>query len=176
MTFAFEFGKHPGRLITWDFPARLATTGGEPDDRARIDSVIGDINRIARSTLIRRGNVSNAEIVVQFVPRSKLGMRNGSGTLHWDRNFRIRSAKVLIRDDLVGDRRSHVIREEIVQSLGLLKDTNRTGSIFFQGYSSVTSFSSADSALIRLIPAVSALRGADQKEVRRYLTRKFAVP
>ena len=49
-------------------------------------------------------------------------------------------------------RQKHIIREEIVQSLGLINDTyDFKESIFYQGYSEVSAFSRLDEAVIKLL-------------------------
>jgi len=48
--------------------------------------------------------------------------------------------------------RSHLIREELTQSLGLFQDSWRyPGSIFYQGWTDITEYSDLDRATIRLL-------------------------
>ncbi len=51
-------------------------------------------------------------------------------------------------------RQKHIIREEITQSLGLMNDSyDYSNSIFYQGFSETSSFTSLDEELIRLLYA-----------------------
>ena len=49
-------------------------------------------------------------------------------------------------------RQKHIIREELVQSLGFINDTyDFKESIFYQGYSEKSTFSSLDESIIKLL-------------------------
>lgn len=75
----------------------------------------------------------------------------------WNQN-RINRAKILVASNyLTEDQRDHVIREEITQSLGILKDSwEHDDSIFYQGWTSTTEFADVDIAVIQMLyhPAI----------------------
>ena len=87
----------------------------------------------------------------------------------WSRN-EINRARILISSNyLTEDERDHVIREEITQSLGILKDSwNYPTSIFYQGWTSVTRFDPIDEAVIKMLyhPAINPGMAARDAEVK----------
>lgn len=71
----------------------------------------------------------------------------------WWQDDTIYDATILISTNGINQvERSHLIREELTQSLGLLRDSYQyEDSIFFQLWTSTTQYSSLDEALIRML-------------------------
>jgi len=70
-----------------------------------------------------------------------------------DDNYVIYDANILVSSaGVTQDERSHLIREELTQSLGLMNDSNKyEDSIFYQKWTDVTQYSDIDKAVIQLL-------------------------
>ena len=69
--------------------------------------------------------------------------------------------------------RSHVIREELTQALGLMRDSNsRPDSIFYQEWSPLTEYSDIDREVIRILYLDDVAAGMTRDEVLAL----FAIP
>jgi len=77
----------------------------------------------------------------------------GYFSVWWNEIGAIYYASVLISSEgLSQQERSHLIREELTQSLGIIKDSNRyKDSIFFQGWTNTINYTSIDRAIISLL-------------------------
>lgn len=86
-----------------------------------------------------------------YVPRYQTG-NLGYAWIWWE-NDTIYDATILISSIGINQpERSHLIREELTQSLGLLRDSYQyEDSIFFQLWTTTTSYSALDEALIRML-------------------------
>ncbi len=76
----------------------------------------------------------------------------------WDHNVNINtihSASILIsttENDLTQKERSHLIREELTQSLGLMNDSNKyADSIFYQVWTDTETYADIDKAVIQIL-------------------------
>jgi hypothetical protein len=68
--------------------------------------------------------------------------------------------------------RSHLIREELTQSLGLMRDSYKhPNSMFYQPWTDVTEFSDLDRALIQLLYSADLRAGMTRTEVATVLNR-----
>jgi len=92
-----------------------------------------------------------AENFNQYDPNAR-GGQVGHVWTWWNRN-EINRARILISSNYLTDNeRDHVIREELTQSLGILKDSwSYPNSIFYQGWTSVTAFDPMDVAVIKML-------------------------
>ena len=70
-----------------------------------------------------------------------------------DDNYVIYDANILISSaDITQQERSHLIREELTQSLGLMNDSDKyNDSIFYQNWTDVIEFSEIDKTVIKLL-------------------------
>ena len=73
--------------------------------------------------------------------------------VNWRRSGEIFRANILITTEgVTPQERAHLIREELTQSLGLMRDSNRyPESIFFQGWTDVTRYTDLDKAVIEIL-------------------------
>lgn len=102
----------------------------------------------------------NANVNIYFVPHTDFSNyvpQYEEGNLGyawiWWQDDTIYDATILISTNGINQvERSHLIREELTQSLGLLRDSYQyEDSIFFQLWTSTTQYSSLDEALIRML-------------------------
>jgi hypothetical protein len=184
IAFGREYGQVGDRLISWGETARIQLdAGATPPDVQEVDRVIADINGIGGRTLMRRVSkagtlslrfASDSEFP-SLVPRSA----SSASAFTWVnfREFTITSGQITIRNSLEGQRRAHAIREELTQSLGLLNDTwFSSSSIFYQGPTALTGYSSLDSLTIWLHARTGrSLRGATEQQVRVQLQKQHGI-
>ena len=80
----------------------------------------------------------------------------------------IQRGKVLIAtDSTTQPERTHMIREELTQSLGLFKDSwEHSDSIFYEGWTTTDKYGPLDEATIRLLYQPQLVPGMDRNQVR----------
>lgn len=183
VAYGLEGGTPQNHLIGWADVALVQIEGAANQaDVAEVDRVIADINAIAQRSVLRRvaqGGTVTLRIVgdeqyPRHVPRSAA---HAAGHVHlrW-RNSRIYEGEITLRSSLTEERRRHVLREELTQSLGLLNDTWREReSIFYQGPSSVTEFSPTDRLIVWLHVNSRDLIGDPPTRVRRVLRERLGI-
>jgi hypothetical protein len=165
--------------------------------RATVEDVVDDINDNfdALATLVERagGNRSwspievaiagetctspnielyyvQAENFSRYDPNVRRG-QVGHVWTWWDQN-EINRARILISSNyLNANERDHVIREEITQSLGILKDSwEYPDSIFYQGWTSVTDYAPIDEAVIQMLYHPAIEPGLESRQARQQLS------
>lgn len=107
----------------------------------------------------------------QYDPNPRQGQVGHVWT--WWRNNTINRARILISSNyLTDDERDHVIREEITQSLGILKDSwNYPTSIFYQGWTTTTDYDPIDEAVINMLYHPQIQPGMSHQEVEDVLNQ-----
>ncbi|MGD9146964.1 MAG: DUF2927 domain-containing protein, partial [Anaerolineae bacterium] len=91
--------------------------------------------------------------------------------VNWDSKGEIYRARILISTDKVGqEERSHLIREELTQSLGLMRDSIKyPDSIFYANRSQTTEYADIDERLIKLLYSAAIEPEMTEAEVRQVL-------
>ena len=95
----------------------------------------------------------------------------GFAYVNW-RQDKIYKARILVTstNDVSQTERSHLIREELTQAMGLLKDSLRyADSIFYQGWTSTTDYSPLDQAVIQMLYSPEIRPGMDGRQVEAAL-------
>lgn len=169
---------HP-RLKTWNKPLRIKIIGGyTPEDSLEVINVIEDLNTILHTTRLSLVN-EDYNIIIYFTGRE--GFKRNAAKHAWEAagHFYIRwhpkeqyvtAGKILISTLISEKRRKHVIREELTQVLGLMKDSySYPGSIFYQKYSEVTAYSPIDIGVLKLWDALKPVTGYKKEEVANLL-------
>jgi hypothetical protein len=174
-----EFGDSQPVVARWARPVRIKVNGSPtPADRQTLLSVIEEINTLLgeeKLTLVER----DPNLNLYFVPRARFTEldpdyvpgNEGFASVFWDGDHRIYRAIVLITTERVTQReRSHLIREELTQSLGLLKDSFKyPDSIFYQPWTDTQTYAPIDRALIRILHLPQLRPGMTEIEVRAVL-------
>ena len=118
----------------------------------------------------------NANVDVYFEPESKfpsimpdiVPCNLGFFWIWWRSSGEIIRAQILIASDhtLTQEGRSHLIREELTQALGLARDSySYPESIFYHEWSTVTEYSDIDREIIRLLYLDGVAIGMTSDEV-----------
>lgn len=156
-----EFGSSTQRIRKWTEEVKIKVMGTPTDaDRAALDAVIADINGVAEGTSLRLVE-DNPNVEMYFVPESEfkeyepnyVPTNLGFFWVFWRGNGAIYNARIMITTEGVTQKeRSHLIREELTQSLGLMRDSGRyEKSIFYQRWTDVTAYTDLDRTLVEML-------------------------
>ncbi len=160
----------------WSGDIRIQYFGNPTsEDLATLQSVIRELNELTQGSINLQLVSSNPNLTMYFVPESQfkryepgyVPVNYGFFMTRWDSNGEIRNANVLITSQNVTQReRSHLIREELTQSLGLMRDSYKyPESMFYQPWTDVTQYAEIDRALIRMLYNPNIQPGMTQAQV-----------
>jgi len=170
-----EYGGGAGGIKKWTTDVRIAVHGDpSAEDLATLDDVIGDLNALIgpiEVSIVR----SKANADLYFAPESEFGsiapeyipVNMGFFWTWWDGDGTITRTRILVSTtDITQTERDHIIREEVTQSLGLMNDAyTYEDSIFYQGWTSPTQYSSIDEDLIEMLYLPEVAPGMDAERV-----------
>jgi Protein of unknown function (DUF2927)/Bacterial SH3 domain len=176
---------HNPTIHKWNGEVRIQYFGNPTvEDLATLDSVIREVNELAQGNIQLKIVGSNPNLTIYFVPESEFRRHEpgyvptnyGFFMTRWDATGTIRSANVLITSENVTQQeRSHLIREELTQSLGLMRDSYKySNSVFYQPWTDVTQYAEIDRTLIRLLYSPNIQAGMTQAQVMDSLNVQHA--
>lgn len=153
-----EYGGGTG-IRRWRSPLRIKIHGSPTsEDREALNQVIQDLKDLTPLEIDIVGDRQNIDI--HFEPTSQFPKllheyvpgNQGFAWIEWGEDGAIVRSTILIGSEEPDQAvRSHLIREELTQSLGLLQDSDRyPDSIFFKGWTTTQKFSDLDRQIISL--------------------------
>lgn len=157
-----EFGDEIPVIKKWTNDIRIKIVGKPTEaDMQTINSIISDLNYLIGGIKIKLVD-KKENLTITFSPENQFKAIDQNyvptnygffWALWHDDNFVIYNASILVASaDITQQERSHLIREELTQSLGLMNDSNKyKDSIFYQEWADVTKFSEIDRAVIKLL-------------------------
>ncbi len=168
-----EFGDAVPVIKKWENDIRIKIAGGPTaEDINSINMIVKDLNSLLGS--INAKIVDNNENVsIAFSPESEFPTLDPNYGFFWalwhDDNYTIYEASILISSaDITQAERSHLIREELTQSLGLMNDSDKfENSIFYQEWTDITTYSDMDKAVIELLYLKQIKPGMTKSEISR---------
>jgi hypothetical protein len=174
-----EFGTSEATIKKWTRDL-LIEVSGDPtvEDRKTLDQVMTELN--ALQDQVHLGPVEGlANVEIIFAPEAEFSRLEpnyqptnyGFFWVNWDSEDEIYRARILISTDGVEQgERSHLIREELTQSLGLMRDSIKyPDSIFYANRSEVSEYAPIDETLIELLYSEAIVPGMAEAEVRAVL-------
>ena len=181
--FGVEYGSSSTVLHKWTTDVNLRMYGSPtPTDVATLTQVVTELNELIRGIELTL-NDGPADVEVHFVPESQFQsiephyqpVNYGFFRVWWDHGGTMEGpwrGRILVASEgITQQERSHLIREEITQSLGLFRDSWRNpDSIFYQGWSATGEYASIDGPTIRLLYQPQLLPGMTKLEVRELLS------
>ncbi len=155
--------------------------GGFPtaEDIATLNKIINEINQITDGRMTINIVTSGGNSKIWFAPLDQLSNYEpnyipgnwGFFYASWDGKFNIYTTNIVIAsDEPTQTERTHLIREELTQSLGLMQDSSKyPDSIFYIEWIDGQNFSDLDRAVIAQLydPAVRA--GMTQAELEKII-------
>lgn len=148
IAFDTEYGSKPRGIVKWTDDIRIKVYGSPTEaDLDTLRQAIEELNRLLRDVQLSIDE-GDPKLRIYFVPQSEFRAlipecqpyHCGFCWAYWDINNTIIKGNILVSTTRVSQKkRSHLIREELTQSLGLLNDSDRyPDSIFYQGWTDVT--------------------------------------
>jgi Protein of unknown function (DUF2927) len=178
-----EYGDNIHVVTRWMKPVVTVRVAGKPSaaDRDCLGRVVSDFNKLTATTDLKLTTSATADIRVHFAPVSRFKslepnyVPDNDGFFHvdWSTGYIITNANVLIRTTGISSRiRCHLIREELTQSTGLMRDANDHPSSVFYGqyWSAPTRYSALDQKLIKLLYGGAIQPGDTKKTITAAVT------
>jgi hypothetical protein len=170
-----EFGSGEARIHKWSRGASVTLRGSPTSEDTRVlQALIEEIN-LAVGIPLLRFTEQQGDITIYMAPRSELKKyepnyvegNDGFFWLYWGwPSNNIRKANIVIDQSLEPQTRQHVLKEELTQSLGLANDSYRyKESIFFQSFSSVTTYSATDRAVMEMLYRCDVASGMNYEQL-----------
>lgn len=161
IAFGFEYGSASQVIRKWRENPRLKVFGTPTaEDQAVLDDVISDLNALMESVQVEIVD-SEPTVEVHFAPVSQFPSilpsyvqgNLGYFSVRIESGLWINRSTVLLASDAVDQEgRSHLIREEVTQMLGLARDSFRyPESIFYQNWTTTQAYAPVDEALIEML-------------------------
>lgn len=156
-----EFGGATRRIRKWqsDIRIKVAGTPTAEDERTQ-EQLTSELQTLAVGLSFSFVE-DDANVELFIVPASEFNTYEpnyvpgnlGFFWVFWSGSSWIYRARILITTEGVTQQeRSHLMREELTQSLGLMNDSNRyPESIFYQGWTDVVQFTELDKVLIQML-------------------------
>lgn len=178
-----EYGDDVRVVRMWSQPVvtvRVEGTAGAAG-RSCLKRVVTDFNALTATTDLKLTTATTTDIRLHFAPVSRFRSidpgyvpgNDGFFSVNWRGDHTMTDATVLIRTSGIGDTvRCHLIREELTQSMGLMRDSNQYPSSVFYGryHATPTRYSSLDKQLIKLLYGGAVRPGDGRKEIARAVT------
>ncbi|MDY1591665.1 MAG: DUF2927 domain-containing protein [Methanofastidiosum sp.] len=175
-----EYGNNIKVVRKWDSDIRIKINGNPNEkDIQTLNQVISEINEIIGDKI----NVSivnmNQNIDISFVPLSDFYICNaapgnyGYFNCKWKNNVIYEcSICIATENTLLQEERSHMIREELTQSLGLMRDSLKyRDSIFYEGWTQTQRYSEIDRKMIEILYSENIRPGIGKEEVESILRK-----
>jgi len=176
-----EWGGGSGVIRKWTQDLRIQVVGSPtPEDLTTLQAVVSELNQLTNGQVALQFVRDNPNVQIYFVPEADFRRyepnyvpRNlGFFWTRWNQSG-IYNARILISTTGVTQtERSHLIREELTQAMGLMRDSYRyEDSIFQQRWTRVTAFSAIDRAVIQLLYRPEIRPGMTRSQVLGQLSR-----
>ncbi|WP_253188435.1 DUF2927 domain-containing protein [Leptolyngbya sp. 'hensonii'] len=173
-----EYGESTSVIRKWSGPIRIKIYGSPTlEDRRTLETVIREVNNLISGVYLELTD-SNANVQIYFVPESQFrryepNYQPVNYGFFWTsiQGNVIQKARIMITTTGVTQKeRSHLIREELTQALGLMKDSYRyRDSIFYQGWTDPTEYSAIDRTLIQMLYHPEIRPGLNKAQVLKTL-------
>lgn len=176
IAFGAEYGSSGSVLHKWASDIRIRVNGTPTNaDLDTLNQIVAELNTLV-SSISFSIVTDNPNVDIYFTNVSQfpsiepnyISGNMGFAWIWWDAAGDIFKGRILIALDGVNQQvRSHLIREELTQSAGLMKDSWRyQESVFYQGWTGTTAYAQIDRALIKLLYDPRLRSGMTQDQVK----------
>lgn len=173
-----EFGNTTPRVRKWVTNPHILVLGTPTEeDSTELARIIDEINTINQKVTLSIAE-GFGDIRIHFVPQSEFGSlepnyvlgNSGFVYVNWNADGELTRANILIASDISQSFRLHLLREELTQGLGLLRDSfTYPESIFYQGSSEVLAYLPIDRTVIELLYRSEVRTGMTESRVTEAL-------
>ena len=177
-----EFGGNGELVHKWVGDVSIQVHGNATDfDLENLNQIVGEINDLQDGINLSVGN-QTGDINLYFsskedfkqVESNYVEGNDGYFSTYWDGNGVIYFANVFVLDSQAEVYRNHLLREELTQCLGLMKDADwYPDSMFYSGWTSITEFSEYDELLISMLYRNDILSNMNESEVLEVLQQNY---
>lgn len=176
-----EYGLGDFTVKKWASDVRIEVVG-QPTagDFASLRRVIEELNALLAPRINLEVVSGDGNLHMYFVPHDEFHQYEPPGIVFyggffwnwWNYSGEIYKSRIVIASDrITQNHRSHLIREELTQALGLMNDAmDYEDSIFYQGYSETTAFSSLDRAVIKMLYNEHIIAGMSNFQIEEVLS------
>ena len=176
-----EYGLGDFTVKKWSSDVKIEVVGHPTaGDLASLKRVIDELNALLATRINLEVVSSDGNLQMYFVPHEEFHQYEPPGIVFyggffwnwWNYSGEIYKSRIVIATDrITQNHRSHLIREELTQALGLMNDAmDYEDSIFYQGYSEITEFSRLDQAVIKMLYNEHIVAGMSNFEVEEVLS------
>ncbi len=174
-----EYGTSQPTIKKWDRDINIQIVGSPtPEDLRTLQSVIDELNTLVSGIHLQRVSgtgrhtqvtsplqlrvpSNNPNLKIYFVPEAKFAqyepnyqpLNYGFFWDWWNDDDVIQRARIMISTvGITQTERSHLIREELTQALGLMQDSEQySDSIFYQNWTDTTHYAAIDKVVIEML-------------------------
>ncbi len=181
-----EYGDDSPIIHKWKTDLAIEVLGDPTaEDRHTLNQVISELNELIGSRKLGLAQ-EKSNVAIHFVPVARFSaiepdyVAGNYGFFSvWVRRWNaIYKANILIASDSVisQEERSHLIREELTQTLGLFNDShNYPDSLFYEPWTDLTEYADIDREIIKLLYRDAVDVGMSREDLLAVLcTSKFA--
>ena len=173
--FGVEYGSAMPVIHKWTQDVRIVVHGSPTEaDLQTLDQVVSELNFLVGEINLELVDEA-ANLEVYFSPESHFSeieptyvpTNLGFFRVWFDGEGVIQQGRVLIAaDGTTQAERTHLIREELTQSLGLFQDSwQHSDSIFYEGWTTTDKYGPLDEATIRLLYQPQLAPGTNRNQV-----------
>ena len=160
----------------WQKDVRIKVEGNPtPADLETLSQVIDELSNLIRPINIFRVDTEPA-ITLYLVPRAEFKSylpqyiegNDGFFYVYWNGKKELSSGTILVTSEnrITQLERSHLIREELTQALGLMNDSLKyPKSIFYKGWTDVQEFTALDRSIIKMLYLPEVKAGMKKEDV-----------
>ncbi len=170
-----EYSASSSIIRKWQGDMRIKVIGSPTsEDLKTLGTVINEINNLTSDINLKIVE-SKPNVKIHFVPVSEFKRyepnyqpgNDGYAWINWNQNNVIYSSNILIATSGINQKeRSHLIREELTQSLGLMRDSFKyKNSIFYQPWTDTNQYSQLDKTVIQILYRPEIRPGMNKLEV-----------
>lgn len=175
-----EFGNSTPKIKKWVGQLKVKVIGSPTvEDLKTLNKIVEELTSFANIDI--RFDDTNPNVEIYFVPESDFSRYEpnyiptnmGFFWTWWDNWEIVRSRIMISTVNITQKERSHLIREEFTQSLGLMNDSyNYPESIFYQSWTNTTEYADIDKAIIKMLYQPEIRVGMTKKEVQNVLNAR----
>lgn len=155
-----EYGGSNSTLKKWDEDIKIKVLGSPtPEDLKTLQAVMNEINTLTGRVKLQI-DAKNPNLELYFIPEPRFAsyepnyqpINYGFFWNSWDKDIIYHSRIFITTVGVTQKERAHLIREELTQSLGLMKDSDKyPESIFYQDWTDTTTYAAIDKAVIEML-------------------------